>query len=190
MDVQRSKDVEKGALTEIKVSSVVKKKLLPDEKPIRQFTSGRSNFVATDKRLLRFSVGGFETLDYHDISAVSYKTSPQNKTTRMIIGIVLILLTLFLVGVWIYTWIYTSSSSSISVSSATVSTSWRDAIILTLVFAFLIIFGLVTLRSKNYYYQIESKAYDQNNIKSWQIIKRANAEEFVKTITERITPKN
>ena len=28
MDVQRSKDVEKGALTEIKVSSVVKKKVI------------------------------------------------------------------------------------------------------------------------------------------------------------------
>jgi membrane protein implicated in regulation of membrane protease activity len=190
MESKASKDAGKGAQTEIKVSSVVQKKLLPDEKPIRQLTSGRSNFVATDKRLLRFSAGGCEALDYHDISAVSYKTSPQNKTMRMVIGIVLILLLLFIVGVWIYTLIYTSSSARISISSATVSTSWSDAIIITLVFAVLIVFGLVTMMSKYHYYQIESKAYDQNNIKSWQIIRRAKVEEFVKTITERITLKN
>lgn len=182
-----------GPQDQLKFPRVVQEKLLPDEKPVRQLASGRSNFVATNKRLLRFSAGGFEPLDYQKISAVSYQTSPSDRTVRIIIGFALIMLLLLTIGTWIYTLIYIFSPLRISIFSASVRTSVTDAVIITLACGVNGVIGIISAARHMDYYQIESKTYDQINNKSWQITRRpwylgnSDVEEFVKTVKEQIT---
>ena len=77
----------------IKVSKVVEEKLLPEEKVIAQILAGRSDFVATDKRLLRFSAGRCEALAYAKISAVSYRVQHSKRlTSRIILGVCVIIM--------------------------------------------------------------------------------------------------
>jgi len=170
----------------IKVSSVVEEKLLPGEKAIRQISSGRSDFVATDKRLLRFSAAGCEPIEYAKMSDVSYKTSPGKiLAVRIIIGFCV------LVMVWVTGVIWISAFDS-SVSNVSVT----DAIIITLVCIGVIALGLLGASRDFGYYQIESQTYDQATLKPWRITRppgywgNAGVDEFIKTMKERITTQN
>ena len=177
-----SKEAAKGTQADIKVSSVVQAKLLPNEKPIRQLNIGRSDFVATDKRLLRFSAGGFQSMEYTNISGISYKTSPGKKlAARIVIGLCMILLIWITIFIWIS--VFDHSVSNVDV---------MDAIIITVVTVGIGIIGVMGASRDFGFYQVESKAIDQGALKSWQITRpplyfgNINVDEFVKTVKEHI----
>jgi hypothetical protein len=181
--IKTKKDAWNGDQTEINVSSVVQDKLLPNEKPIRKLTNKHSDFVATNKRLLRFSAGRFEPIDYNNISTVSYKTSRGRKiATRVIIGFCMIMMLWITLAIWAA--LFDSSVTNVSLT---------DVIIITLVCSGIWVVGIMAASQDFGYYQIESKVYNQTNLKSWQIIRppwyfgNINVDEFIKTVKKQIT---
>lgn len=177
-----SKEANKAKSGDIKVSTVIQQKLLPDEKPIGQLNNGRADFVATNKRLLRFSSGGFQPLDYVQISDVSYKTSSSKKlAARVAIGLCMIVMLLITIFIWI-------SAFDESVRNVSIT----DAIIITVVAAGIGVIGFMAATRDFGFYQVESTAYDKANLKSWQITRppayfgNANVDEFVKTVKEQL----
>jgi hypothetical protein len=165
-----------------KVSKVVEEKLLPGEKVITEISAGRSDFVATDKRLLRFSAGGCEALEYAKISEVSYKV-PQGKRLagRITLGLCAVILLMIAVGIWV--------GGALDPSVRNVSIS--DATIVSLVCIGIAGFSLWGIKSLDFgYYQIESQTSDKTTIKGWRLPRplfaRARVDGFVKAVKERI----
>jgi hypothetical protein len=165
----------------IKVSKVVEEKLLPGEKVIAQTLAGRSDFVATDKRLLRFSAGGCETLEYAKISEVSYKV-PHGKRLayRIVLGLCVVILLWIAVAILVGALDHTYSNLSIS-----------EGIIISLLCIGIAGFGLWAIKSLDFgYYQIESQKSDKTTIEGWRLPRplfaRARVDGFVKAVKERI----
>jgi protein-S-isoprenylcysteine O-methyltransferase Ste14 len=165
-----------------KVSSIVQDKLVPGENVIRQLSNGKADFVATDKRLLRFSGKGFEQLNYTDIAAVNYKTSGGKKAaTRVLIGVCLLIMLGITVGIW-----------AAAFSSSVRNVSKLDAVIVTIVAVGIGIVGFLAMSRDFGFYQIESKQGVITDPGSWRIVRppaylgNANVEEFAKTIKERL----
>jgi protein-S-isoprenylcysteine O-methyltransferase Ste14 len=168
----------------VNVSSVVQEKLLPGESPIRQLSNGRADYVATDKRLLRFSSSGFEQIEYTGIAAVNYKTSGGKKAAvRILIGFCLLIMLAITVGIWV---------ASFDSSIRNVSTT--DAIIVTIIAGVIGVIGLLALSRDFGFYQIESKPGVQSNAGSWRIVRppayfgNANVDEFIKILKEHLVP--
>jgi hypothetical protein len=165
----------------IKVSEVVEEKLLPGEKVIAQTLAGRSDFVATDKRLLRFSAGGYEALEYAKISEVSYKVLHGKRLAyRIILGLCVVILLWIAVAILVGALNHTYSNLSIS-----------EGIIISLVCIGIAGFGLWAIKSLDFgYYQIESQEYDKTTIEGWRLPRplfaRARVDAFVETVKERI----
>ena len=166
----------------IKVSKMVEEKLLPGEKVIAQTLAGRSDFVATDKRLLRFSAGGCEALEYAKISEVSYKV-PHGKrlTCRIILGLCVVIM------LWI------GVAGLVSALNQTYGNlSISEGIIISLLCIGIAGFGLWAIKSIDFgYYQIESQEHDRTAaIEGWRLPRplfaRARVDAFVKTVKERI----
>ena len=166
----------------IKVSKVIEEKLMPGEKVIAQTLAGRSDFVATDKRLLRFSAGGCEALEYTKISEVSYKV-PHGKrlAARITLGLCAVILLMIAVGIWV--------GGALDPSVRNVSIS--DATIVSLVCIGIVGFSLWGIKYLDFgYYQIQSQEYDKTTIEGWRLPRplfaRARVDGFVKAVKERI----
>lgn len=164
----------------IKVSKMVEEKLLPGEKAIAEIPAGRSDFVATDKRLLRFSAGGCEALEYAKMSGISYKV-PRGiyLAIRITLGLGAVILFVIAVGMWVG---FFDPSTNVSISEAT---------IISLVCIGIAGCALWGIRSIDYgYYQIESQTFDKSTIRGWRLPRRLNTrarvDGFVKAIEERI----
>jgi len=165
----------------IKVSKVVEEKLLPSEKAIAQTLAGRSDFVATDKRLLRFSAGGCEALEYAKISEVSYKVQHGKRLTyRIVLGLCVVIM--LWIGLAILVGALNHTYGNLSVS---------EGIIISLLCIGIAGFGLWTIKSLDFgYYQIESQEYDRTAIEDWRLPRplfaKARVDAFAKTVKNRI----
>jgi hypothetical protein len=167
---------------EIQVSSVIQEKLLPEEKVLRKVNSGRAEFVATDKRLLRFSSKGCEPLEYSQISAVSYNTSARRKlAVVLIIGFCMLILLGLTIGIWVSA--FDSSVRNVSV---------MDALIITVVCALIGFVGYLGIKHDYGYYQIESDSYEKTNAKSWRLLRplaflgTANLTGFIEAVKKQL----
>jgi protein-S-isoprenylcysteine O-methyltransferase Ste14 len=165
-----------------KITSIIQDKLAPGENVIRQLSGQKADFVATDKRLLRFSGKGFEQINYTDIAAVNYKTSGSKKVaTRILIGVCLLVLLGITVGIW-----------AAAFDSSVRNVSKLDAVIVTIVAVGIGIVGFLAMSRDFGFYQIESKQGVLTDSGSWRIIRppayfgNANVEEFVKTLKEHL----
>jgi len=150
----------------IKFSKAVEARLLPGEKVIAGISAGRSEFVATDKRLFRFSAGRCKELEYTKISEVSHK-GPE---LAALIGLIFcVVITLWIV-----------------VEMAFGNPDILCVIILgplCIAFLGLCLWGIKSL--SHGYYQIESQTFDKTALKGWRLpchFHRARVDEFVKTI--------
>ena len=165
----------------INVSKVVEEKLLPGESVISQTLAGRSDFVATDKRLLRFSVGGCEALEYAKISAVSYKVQHSKRlTSRIVLGVCVVIM--LWIGVAILVGALNRTYGNLSISAG---------IIISLLCIGIAGFGLWAMKSLDFgYYQIERQEPDRTDIESWRLPRPlfagARVDAFVKTVRDRI----
>lgn len=165
----------------VKVSEAVREKLLPGEKVIAQTLAGRSDFVATDKRLLRFSSGGCEALEYAKISAVSYKIQHSRRlTARIILGVCVIIM--LWIGIAVLVGALNRTYGNLSISAG---------IIIGLLCIGIAGFGLWAIRALDFgYYQIESQEYDRTAIEGWRLSRplfaRARVDAFVRTVRERV----
>jgi hypothetical protein len=165
----------------INISKVVEEKLLPGEKVIAQTLAGRSDFVATDKRLLRFSAGGCEALEYAKISAVSYKVQHGKRlTSRIILGVCVVIM--LWIGIAILVSALNQTYGNLSISEGT---------IISLLCIGIAGFGLWAIKSIDFgYYQIESQEHDRTAIEGWRLPRplfaRARVDTFVNTVKEHI----
>ena len=166
---------------EINVSKVVEEKLLPGEKVIAQTLAGRSDFVATDKRLLRFSAGRCEALEYAKISTVTYKVQyGKRRTSRIVLGICVVIM--LWIGVAILVSALNQTYGNLSIS---------EGIIISVLCIGIAGFGLWAIKSIDFgYYQVESQEYDRTAIESWRLPRplfaRARVDAFAKTVKDRI----
>lgn len=165
----------------IKVSKIVEEKLLPGEKAIAEIQAGRSDFVATDKRLLHFSAAGCEALEYTKISGVSYKV-PHGKrlAIRITLGLCAVILLWIAVAIWVAALDPTYRNVSIP-----------EATIISLVCIGFAGFSFWAIKSLDFgYYQIGSQTSDKLTINGWRIPRplfaRARVDGFVNAIKERI----
>jgi hypothetical protein len=165
----------------IKVSEVVEEKLLPGEKVIAQTLAGPSDFVATDKRLLRFSSGGCEALEYTKISAVTYRVQHSKRlTSRIILGVCVIIM--LWIGIAILVSALNRTYGNLSIPAG---------IIISLLCIGIAGFGLWAMRSLDFgYYQIESQECDRTTIEGWRLPRplfaRARVDAFAKMVRDRI----
>lgn len=165
----------------INVSKVVEEKLLPGEKVIAQTLAGRSDFVATDKRLLRFCAGRCEALDYAKISEVSYKVPHSKRLTyRIVLGLCVAIM--LWIGVAILVGALNQTYGNLSIS---------EGIIISLLCIGIAGFGLWAIKSINFgYYQIESQEYDRTTTEGWRLPRplfaRARVDAFAKIVKDRI----
>jgi hypothetical protein len=163
------------------VSKVVEEKLLPGERVIAKTLAGRSNFVATDNRLLRFSAGGCEALEYAKISAVSYKVQHGKRlTSRIVLGVCVVIM--LWIGIAILVSALNRTYGNLSIS---------EGIIISLLCIGIAGFGLWAIKSLDFgYYQFESQELDRTDIESWRLPRplfaRARVDAFVKTVRDRI----
>lgn len=181
MVVQRKK-AGKGVTTgPPKVSSAVQEKLLHGESPLKEIMCGRADYVATDKRLLRFSVTGFEPLEYASISAINYKTSRSKKlAARVVIGLFQFTMTWTIILIWVFAF-----------DSSVINVNVMDAIMVTIIGVVIFVICFFALSRDFGYYEIANKTAGKS--KPWQInrspeyLDNANIEDFIKTVKERIT---
>ena len=165
----------------IKVSKTAEEKLLPDEKVISQILAGGSDFVATDKRLLRFSAGGCETLEYAKISAVSYRVQHSRRlTARIVLGVCVVIM--LWIGIAILVGALNRTYGNLSIPAG---------IIISLLCIGIAGFGLWAIRALDFgYYQIESQEYDRTAIEGWRLPRslfaKARVDAFAKAVRERI----
>ena len=164
----------------IKVSKMVEEKLLPSEKAIAEIPAARSDFVATDKRLLRFSAGGCEALEYAKISGVSYKISQGKRlAARITLGLCAVIVLILLVFVWVG---FFDPSVNVSTSEITIFS------LISIGIVGLALWGIKVLDYG--YYQIESQTFDKTTTSGWRLPRRffgrAIVDGFVKVIEERI----
>jgi len=148
----------------IKFSKAVKARLLLGEEVVAGIWVRRSEFVATDKRLFRFSAGRCEELEYAKISEVSRK-GPE---LAALIGLIFcVVITLWVLVEMMF------GNPDIPV-----------VIILgplCIASLGLCLWGIKSLS----YYQIESQTFDKTALKGWRLPRlfaRARVDEFVKTI--------
>jgi hypothetical protein len=165
----------------INVSSVINEKLLTDEYVLGKINNGKGEFVATDKRLLKFSSKGFQSINYSDISKVSYNTNSARKLlVRIIIGVCLLIFLAITVGVWAS--FFDSTVRNVSV---------MDAIIITVICGVIGVIGYFGASHDYGYYQVESDIHKDDE-KSWRFIlfplvgNTPNIDAFVRIINENI----
>jgi len=165
----------------INVSKVVEEKLLPGERVIAQTLAGESDFVATDKRLLRLSAGGCEALEYAKISAVSYKVQHGKRlTSRIVLGVCVAIMLWIGVGILVAALNRTYRNLSIS-----------EGIVISLLCIGIAGFGLWTMKSLDFgYYQIESQEPGRTDLESWRLRRplfaKGRVDAFAKTVKDRI----
>ena len=165
----------------IKVSKVIQDKLLPDEKVTAQILVDQLDFVATDKRLLRFSASGCEALEYAKISAISYKIQHSKRlTSRIVLGVCVVVM--LWIGIAILMGALNQTYGNLSISGG---------IIIGLLCIGIAGFGLWAIKSIDFgYYQIESQEHDRAPIGGWRLYRplfaRARVDVFVKTVKECI----
>jgi uncharacterized membrane protein len=181
---KNNRDAAQGNLNQANAASLIQERLLPEEKPIRQISNHLSDFVITDKRLLCFSLGGFQALEYTNISAVNYVTNASKKR-RMVIALGIVMLTVF----W-FSGLVVSSAFSSNIRNV----SKADALLAALMFVIVFWICVLWLSVDYGYYQIESKVNSWGD--SWRIVRQrsreanANVDEFIKTLKEQINAAN
>jgi len=148
----------------IEFSKALKARLLPGEKVVAGILVRCTEFVATDKRLFRFSAGGCEELEYAKISEVSRKGPELAALIGLIFFVVITLCAL--------------------VEMMFGNPDIPIMIILGSLFSASLGLCLWGIKSLSYY-QIESQTFDKTALKGWRLPRlfaRARVDEFVKTI--------
>jgi len=165
----------------IKVSEVVKAKLLPGEKPLAQMPSGRADFVATDQRLLRFSSGGSKAVEYGSLSGASYETP---KGRRMAAGIVLAVCALVAggLGIGVFASSFDSSVRNVSV--------FEGVLMLIFCLALAACCILVAVYQDFGFYQFRARTTGAIAPQEWQIKRhpfaRKRVDGFARIVSDRI----
>jgi hypothetical protein len=179
---QRSKSAKPNVAGPIKISSIVQQKLEAGENPLRLINNGKADFVATDKRVLRFSRDGFEQLKYSEIASVEYKSSAGKKTvTRVLMVFCAIVAVGIAIGIW-----------SAAFDSSVRNVSKLDAVIVSVVVIGLLLMCFMAFSRDFGFYQVELKQGVAADAKSWRIIRppaymgNANVIDFIQVIKQHL----
>jgi len=165
----------------LEFSKAVEARLLPGEKVIAGISAGRSEFVATDKRLFQFSAGRCEELEYAKISEVSYKVS-YGKELAAIIGLVFCVVIMLWIVVAVGMVLLWGGDLASHPDNIFVYTIF---ILCCIVFLGACLWGIKSFGHLYSYYQIGSQTFDKTALKGWRLpcrFARARVDEFVKTI--------
>ncbi len=165
----------------IKVSEVVKAKLMPGEKPLAQMPSTGADFVATDKRVLRFSSGGAQAIEYASLSGATYET-PRGR--RLAVAGLLVILGIIAgaMGIGIFVDGIQGTSRNNNALTGT----------LVLIFCLALAAGcLLVARYQDFgFYQLRSRAPGAIAPQQWQIKRhpfaRKRIDGFARIVTDRI----
>ncbi len=168
-------------LRAISVSKVVEEKLLQGEKPIAEIPAANCDFVATDRRLLRFSTDGCEALDYAAMSGISYKIYHGKRiAARIVLG--------FCMALSIYLGLVIGIMGMISPAD---NMSRSQAAMVMVVFLALAAFAFVAIKTVDFgFYQVDSRMAGGLALEDWRFpthpFTRRRIDHFIGIVKERI----